>query len=447
MSDVRKRIGIAPHLPLPNIGATPGEWVASNDWTQNQQASRVLRHELTGPRTSIIPGIGSFPKEFGLLQDEVLSTLQVPSSNFDPLSQHGDGMPPYDRNSASPSALWNEPHQLPSAHTPSSYSDVSSQWSSSSYVSSAPSAHSAASSTRATPSIDIGFSELNIGPDVSSNIAQPVPVRAHLRNLSMSSDIPQIQSQQEPVLLTGSIQPDLGYNLFPSADDSSQRLLHQSILGRPSQDFGHNFNFAQSQVQGQTTNPSLFSGLQDHDQRATGSSISANSAELLSSSDIGLSHSDINLSQFAREHQQHERKLSEALMAQQGGSQQSPYLELGLPSDQISFYGGQDFPQSSGVGTVNIGFEINTACHSTHNQGVSSFTQGAGFDDSQLFLQQTVATDPAYTPVTGISPNALSGTPYGIDQFTASSHTQGQQSSLLPGSGPNSRRSSTYGFQ
>lgn len=297
MNDVRRRIGIAPHLPLPSIGATPGEWVASNDWTQNQQASRVLRHELTGPRTSIIPGVRGFPKEFGLLPDDMSPLSHAESTGgIDPSFSFGEPMPPYERDSVSPSSWWNDTHQLASAHTPSSYSGYesssthgsqysahSSQLSLSSLASGSQSAHTPASSTRATPAApDIG--DLNLGQDLSSNIAQPVPLRPNVHGIPFSSDaqraqsLSTLQSQHDSLLLAASnpTSLDLGFGPF-DLQDPSQGLLPQQTMGSTSHGLGQGFNLNQSQAQ---QLQSLF---------ATGSAVPANTTEI-SPSDISLSH-------------------------------------------------------------------------------------------------------------------------------------------------------------
>lgn len=422
MADVRKRIGIAPHLPLPNIGATPGEWVASNDWTQNQQASRVLRHELTGPRTSILPGVRGFPKEFGLFQDPPQVESSNPSSLGDLMGLQFGGEV-FDRRSNSPTSWWNDPHQLPSAHTPSSYSGYessshASQYSISSYASGQQSAHTPASSTHSIP--DLG--DLNLGHENPSSIAQPVPVHANLGNMPLISEGQRAQSipagshlHQDGLNMPPSASSDLGlgFDAFVGADDLSQNLMaqHAGLQGTQA-----GFGLQQPQSQGQM---GLFSTGQD------------------------FLTADVSLSRYAQQRES-ERRLSDA------GISQQTFPDFGMNPTGSNF-------GSYASGAINLPFEVDAS----FGTGMSASAINAyplqqppagTLDDSHLFLQQSGA-DHTFSNVTSFAPDAFSGTgnpSYGMGQFSGTNPNQAQQISqaqALNNSQPGSRRSSVYGYQ
>lgn len=420
MADVRKRIGIAPHLPLPNIGATPGEWVASNDWTQNQQASRVLRHELTGPRTSILPGVRGFPKEFGLFQDPPQVDSNNPGSLEDLMRLQFGG--DYDRRSNSPTSWWNDPHQLPSAHTPSSYSGYessshASQYSSistSSYASGQQSAHTPASSTHSIP--DLG--DLNLGHD---NIAQPVPVHANLGNVSLISDGQRAQSIPN---MPPSAQSDLGLGTFdPFVGTDDLGLMPQMGSGLQGTQAGFGL---QQQSQGQM---GLFPAGQDF--------LSA----------------DVTLSRYAQQ-RQNERRLSDAALPQQS------FPDFGISANAPNYgsYGSHTFDPSTGTGAINLPFEVdasfgNMVTASTINAYPQLQQPQAGtFDDSHLFMGQAPG-DHAFSNINSFAPEAFtgnSGASYGMNQFTGNNQNQTQpqtQAQNLANSQPSSRRNSMYGYQ
>ena len=423
MADVRKRIGIAPHLPLPNIGATPGEWVASNDWTQNQQASRVLRHELTGPRTSILPGVRGFPKEFGLFQDPPQVDSNNPSSLED-LMRLQFGGDAFDRRSNSPSSWWNDPHQLPSAHTPSSYSgyessshasqySAHSSISASSYASGQQSAHTPASSTHSIP--DLG--DLNLGHDA---IAQPVPVHVNLGPASLISDGPRAQSiPTMPPSATSDL--GLGFDPFVGSEDISQGLMSGHSMGLGLQGTQSGFNLQQGQPQGQMN---LFPAGQ----------------EFLST--------DVSVSRYAQQ-RQNERRTSDA---------QQAFPDFGMVANAPTYgsYGTHNFDSSAGVGPINLPFEVDASFGNMMTApSVNAYPQlqqphNTTFDDSHLFMQQA-AGDHTFANMNSFAPEAFTGNggaSYGMNQFSGGNQNQAQnQAQNLANSQPGSRRGSMYGYQ
>ena len=42
---------------FPPLGVTAGEWASCRDWTEDNQASKVLRHEITGPPDELLQAI------------------------------------------------------------------------------------------------------------------------------------------------------------------------------------------------------------------------------------------------------------------------------------------------------------------------------------------------------------------------------------------------------
>jgi hypothetical protein len=425
MADVRRRIGIAPHLPLPNIGATPGEWVASNDWTQNQQASRVLRHELTGPRTSILPGVRGFPKEFGLFQEP----LQIESGNPGSFeghirAQYGDA---YDRRSNSPTSWWNDAHQLPSAHTPSSYSgyessshasqySAHSSISASSYASGQQSAHTPASSTHSIP--DLG--DLSLGHD--GGIAQPIPVHANLGPGSLLSD-----PQRAPSIpVGGHLHQDglnassglgLGFDPFVGSDDLSQGLLAPHSMGPNLLGMQPGYNIPpQPQSQGQM---GAFQNGQD------------------------FLAADVSLSRYAQQRQT-ERRLSDAA------------LDFGVGTNAPNYGSFGTFDPSTGPGPIDLPFEVDASFgNMMSGPAVNAYPQNTTFDDAHLYIQQP-GGDHTFSNLSSFAPEAFTGGggSYGMSQFIPNTQNQVQQLSQpqsqtqnLATSQPNSRRSSMYGYQ
>lgn len=131
-ADVRKRTGIAPHLPLPSLGVPAGEWVPCNDWTQNRQASTVLQHEITGPAPGIILGAKALPKRLGLFPEtsEAQSTQpphdinQLADTDYlhallSGLNERESSLGVESSNPSSPG--WRESLPPPSVHTPGSH--------------------------------------------------------------------------------------------------------------------------------------------------------------------------------------------------------------------------------------------------------------------------------------------------------------------------------------
>jgi hypothetical protein len=444
LADLRRRIGIAPHLPLPNIGAAPGEWVASNDWTQNQQASRVLRHELTGPRTSILPGVRAFPKEFNLFPDDgPLSSQSENSINglSDILGRYGSE--PYERDSASPSNWWNDPHQLPSAHTPSSYSgyESSSQYSNVSSASYASSAYASASQSAHTPASSthgLDLTDLNLNHDPNPGIVQPVPIHANVRpSISSLADAQRAQtipitqqalSQHNSVQVPATAPPhnlgDLGgFGQFSSSDELSRALLSQQALAAGSQGMPQDFNYSQA------NNPILFPGFHDPNSLTSGDSLPQ----------AGMGQGGIG--------------------SQQAGMQNAAsFSNFGL---DFNPYGNQPLNRSTTNGAVNIPFEVDASYHGTAIPGSTINTypqlqqsQSQGFDE-QLFLQ-SVVNDQTYPSMGSFNSDNFSGANnYAMNPFTANQQAQPQlvpqnqtqAQNLAANSQPNSRRSSVYGYQ
>lgn len=406
MDDVRKRIGIAPHLPLPQISATPGEWVASNDWTQNQQATRVLRHELTGPRTSILPGVRGFPAAFGLFQED--QQLYHVASQDDGSSAYGSDL--FERRSTSPGAFWNDPHTLAAMRTPSSYSgydssltDASSQYSLGSLVSVANSGHTPVSSTHGTPAFH-DFEALDLNDEMPINpIAQPMPIHAN-------PHLPLLENQRAPTNQlsgTADLSEFPGFD-FGGGDPTSTGLLPQSGLDPAS------FGLSHPQSQGQ-----LFPGF--HDTTGTGTGVS--------------------ISGYAQQRES-ERRISDAAVL--GNPQASFDFGLGTGVSNYGTYSANGFNAAGGAGAVDIPFEVDATYSSLMAaSSVSAYpqTQGAqgaaGFGDPSLYLSGA-STGPSQ----GFAPEAFS-------QYTQPQPQLLQQTpagaSLVPnGSQPSSRRNSGY---
>ncbi|KAG8803501.1 hypothetical protein FRC17_006165, partial [Serendipita sp. 399] len=408
----------------------------------NQQASRVLRHELTGPRTSIIPGVRGIPAHFGLFPDGL--GFQVGSSH----PTGGEGMNigidpsefevrPASQNDFS---FWNDPHQPPSAQTPSSYSGYDSEISLSSWASSASawnSAHTPASSQGNLPDTD--FDNLNLEHD-NNNIAHPIPVHANPHGVPLLNN-PRAQSQP----------PNLGTDFgFDPYNDGSLQGLGSSGYAHPQP--------SRSRPQSQIGDPLLLSGFQ-LDSTGGASLLQTNpaSGDYLSG--------EVSLSRYAQQ-RDHERRVSDAAAIGAFGNDFG--LGGGLPT--FGSYG----VQGVGDGSVNLPFEVDASYGTMSGQpsvGIFPQMQGAGFDD-HLFLHSTVgaAGGGAATAGTGgggptggehgfssmsgfVADPMFSGADaYGVSQFSSQTQPtvlslsqQQPNTTLVPnGSQPNSRRNSGY---
>jgi hypothetical protein len=51
---------------FPPLGVTAGEWASCRDWTEDNQASKVLRHEITGSPDTLLPAIACLSSVFKL---------------------------------------------------------------------------------------------------------------------------------------------------------------------------------------------------------------------------------------------------------------------------------------------------------------------------------------------------------------------------------------------
>ncbi|KAG8814938.1 hypothetical protein FRC19_001386 [Serendipita sp. 401] len=438
MADVRSRIGIAPHLPLPSIGPTPGEWVSSNDWTQSQQASIVLRHELTGPRTSIIPGIRGFPQHFGLFTDD-LSIFEVGSHNFEDLN-YGIDPTDFEIRPQSAHSAWNDIHQLHSAGTPSSYSGYESTdsqfsaYSTDSWASGASgwiSAHTPASSTHGNlPDVD----NLNLEHD----ILQPVPVHANLQGASLLNQRAQSQPPNSGA--------DYGYDHFASEGGlgASPYSLPppQSSRSRPQSQIIDE----QLLLPGFSTDPTGVSSLVQTNPGGGGS--------------VDYLSNEVNLSRYAQQ-RDHERRVSLSDPAGNFGNDYGLGVGHHLPS--FGSYGAQR-GQSVGVGgdgSVDMPFEVDTSYGAMSGQssvGVFPQMQGTGYDDhlfggsgggggggSAAAGTGTGGGDHGFSSF-GTDPVFSGANTYGASPFSqSSSQPPPPNTTLVPnGSQPGSRRNSGF---
>src|SRR5258706_1614924 len=67
---------------FPPLGVTAGEWASCRDWTEDNQASKVLRHEVTGP-VELLPAIQSLSGVLKLIYGPNINLPQTPEARID----------------------------------------------------------------------------------------------------------------------------------------------------------------------------------------------------------------------------------------------------------------------------------------------------------------------------------------------------------------------------
>ena len=67
---------------FPPLGVTAGEWASCRDWTEDNQASKVLKHEVTGP-VELLPAIRSLSGVLNLIYGPDINLPQPPEPRID----------------------------------------------------------------------------------------------------------------------------------------------------------------------------------------------------------------------------------------------------------------------------------------------------------------------------------------------------------------------------
>ena len=67
---------------FPTLGVAAGEWASCRDWTEGNQASKVLKHEVTGP-LELLPAIQSLSRVLNLICEPNINLPQPPEPRID----------------------------------------------------------------------------------------------------------------------------------------------------------------------------------------------------------------------------------------------------------------------------------------------------------------------------------------------------------------------------
>ena len=67
---------------FPTLGVAAGEWASCRDWTEGNQAGKVLKHEVTGP-VELLPAIQSLSAVLNLIYEPNINLPQLPEPRID----------------------------------------------------------------------------------------------------------------------------------------------------------------------------------------------------------------------------------------------------------------------------------------------------------------------------------------------------------------------------
>ena len=106
---------------FPPLGVTAGEWASCRDWTEDNQASKVLRHEVTGPVEGLFQAIQCLSGVLNLIYGPNITPPEPPEPRNDEqpprsgssvaINPQANNIPPPRDLSQSPLSTYREVHQ------------------------------------------------------------------------------------------------------------------------------------------------------------------------------------------------------------------------------------------------------------------------------------------------------------------------------------------------